>query len=93
MVKTHLEGLCVETLVRSEQAELAAEWAGRGRRLDLAPGEEIIRAVFAHFGTDYMKPGDTKSIANAMRADEIHQEIKGIITRAVELAARTQGAG
>jgi hypothetical protein len=89
----HVDRLAIETVVECERETLHAEWADPERHLMLAPGEEIVAAVFAYFGTTYSKPRDTKAIAREIKAEEIHPEILGVIKRAVGLADRSRGAG
>jgi len=90
-VAERLRAMDVEALVARERETLDREWDPPARRLVLAPGEEIINAVFAHFGTTYKKPGDTRAIAREIQAGEIAPEIKGVIARAVGLADRSRG--
>jgi hypothetical protein len=59
----------------------------------LAPGEEILTAVFAKFGTNYSKPRDTKRIAEEMRPDEIHEEIRTLIGKTLGLTTGASHGG
>jgi hypothetical protein len=58
-ISHHLDELKLDELVRIEIGTLNDEWAETERHLHLAPGEEIISAVFHHFGAEYKKPKDT----------------------------------
>lgn len=80
----------IDTTVRSEREALDKEWSDPEERLQLAPGEEMLEAVFNHFGSDYKKPGDTRRIAKQMQTDEISAEVRGLIREAVSLADRRQ---
>jgi hypothetical protein len=71
--------------VGSEKQTLDKEWSDPDKRLRLAPGEEILRAVFSHVGSEYKKPGDTVRIAKEMSAEEIHSEVRVLIERVVAL--------
>jgi predicted ATPase len=86
-VSDYLDNLDLETLVGTEREALDREWSDPEKRLQLAPGEEILATVFNHFGSEYKKPGDTVRIAKAMHADEIPLEVTMLINRAVSLPA------
>jgi energy-coupling factor transporter ATP-binding protein EcfA2 len=88
----HLDGLAVEAIVTKEREALDAEWANPARHLRQAPGEEVVAAVYTHFGTTYSKPADTKAIAREMQPDEIGPEFRAIINRAVSLVDRSRRA-
>ena len=82
----HLEGLNIDEIVATEREELDLAWSDLDKRLQLAPGEEILAAVFSKLGSEYTKSSDTARIAREMQSDEIHQEIKDIIRKARDLA-------
>jgi len=52
----------------------------------LSPGDEIVTAVFAHFGTDYSKPNDTERLARWMHPEEIAPEVVMFISRVITLS-------
>jgi predicted ATPase len=83
----HLKSLDVPTVVNSQKEALDKDWSDIPRRLDLAPGEELLAAVFQRFGTEYKKPEDTVRIASKMTRDEIPKEIKELVKKTVELPA------
>jgi hypothetical protein len=88
-VSSHLGDLHIENVINRERQLLDSEWSNSTRRLELAPGEELVNAVFQHFGSEYKKPKDTKWIAGAMVKEEIDDEIKELVQRVVALGAPT----
>jgi hypothetical protein len=82
----HLDSVNVETLVQRQREALDHEWADSERRVELAPGEELINAVFHHFGRRYDKAKDTPRIAQCMQADEVPREIHELLRRIVALS-------
>lgn len=78
-ISKHLETLNLDEIVRAETEILDTEWAASERHLYLAPGDEIVSAVFRHFGAEYRKPKDTVRIAREMKPDEIDTEVKETI--------------
>jgi len=78
----HLASLDIERIILTEQQELDTAWSDQEKRLLLAPGEEILAAVYTALGFQYNKRADTPSIAREMKADEIDQEIIGVIEKA-----------
>jgi hypothetical protein len=89
-LKQHLDGLAIDSLVQRERDALEGEWADVNRRLTLAPGEEILSAVYSSFGTEYAKASDAKSIASEMESSEIVPEITQLIKEVVALADSTR---
>lgn len=85
-VSSHLDALAVERIVAAEKAALQREWRKKENRLALAPGEELLSAVFHHFGSEYRKPNDTIRIAKAMTLEEIPEEVKNLIGRIVAMS-------
>ena len=75
----------VHPFVAAQQARLEEEWKGAARRLKIAPGEEILGQVFGHYKLKYNKPSDAERVARLMTADEIPEEIKGILSKAAKL--------
>jgi hypothetical protein len=82
-ISDHLEALKIDEIVNSVRSALDVEWADASRRLWIAPGEEIVAAVFHHFGSEYNKSNDTERIAQEMNAEEIPDEIKELMKRVV----------
>jgi hypothetical protein len=91
-VNEHVSGLEIEKVVREEQEALDKEWSVSAQRVWIAPGEELLGAVFESFGTTSAKPKDAKRIAQAMRREEIDEEIAAIIKEAVSLAGHRSDA-
>ena len=56
--------------------------------MKLAPGTEVVEAVFRYFGSEYVKRSDAVRIARAMRTDEIDSEIAEAIDHAIALTDR-----
>ena len=81
----HLAAVDVDELVRFERETLDEEWSDPEKHKELAPGAEILVAVFNHFGSEYKKTKDGPRIARYMRTDEIAPEIKGLLQQAVSL--------
>ena len=89
-VKEHIADLDIDACVRSEREALDAEWSDQQRRLELAPGEEVLKAVFDHFGSVYKKPKDTVRVAKMMDAQEIPSEVQGLISETISLADKNR---
>jgi hypothetical protein len=87
-VSEHISNWDLKRIVEEQRAKLNAEWADPRRRLLLAPGEEIIDAVFHNYGAEYKKPNDTHRIADEMTEDEIADEIKELLAKVVALTNR-----
>ena len=73
-IKQHLDKLDIKSVVQTQQEALAKEWADKHQQRHLAPGEELVDAVFQHFGARYNKSRDAVRIAKAMHHDEIDPE-------------------
>lgn len=83
-----LADLDIPDIVAREREAVAAAWVDGEERLRLAPGEELVQAVFGSVGATYAKPKDTERIARELRTDEIPDEIKRVIERAISLPTR-----
>lgn len=90
-VKPYITKLRIEELVIEQKAALDEEWLDEGSRLTIAPGTEILEAVFSSFGVRYRKVADTKRIAQAMHTDEIDDEIVGLLRRSAGLSQADAG--
>ena len=84
-LEEHLADVDVDQLVLSERQTLDSEWPDSEKRQQLAPGEEILEAVFHHFGSEYRKTRDAVRIAQHMQADEITCEINELLKKATSL--------
>jgi predicted ATPase len=82
-VAQHLLSLNIDKVVDEENASL--DWSGPMQWLLVAPGEEVISAIFHEFGSEYSKPNDTIRIAREMTADEIAPEIQELVKRVILL--------
>jgi AAA15 family ATPase/GTPase len=87
-VSEHLDALKINEIVDRVKISLDIDWVDKSQRSWIAPGEEIVAAVFHHFGSEYKKPNDTLRIAREMRKDEIPDEISELIRRVVALTNR-----
>jgi predicted ATP-dependent endonuclease of OLD family len=87
-ISNRLNGLDLARIVKDEKAWLDKEWKDKDRRLELAPGEELIAAVFGKFGLKYKKPNDTARIAKFMTESEMHVEIIALIKQAADLPSK-----
>lgn len=76
-----LKNLNIRKVVAAERRKLAKEWKKPANHQLLAPGSEIVQAVFSEFGVTYSKPSDTKLIASKMSAAQIPHEINTLIKR------------
>ena len=85
-LERHVGDLNIPKIVQAQKDVLDKEWADIDHRVQIAPGEEIVVAVFKHFGSDYKKPEDTGRIAKEMSQNEIPAEIKELIRKAVDLS-------
>lgn len=85
-LERHVGDLNIPKIVQAQKDVLDKEWVDIARRVQIAPGEEIVAAVFKHFGSEYRKPGDTGRIAKEMSQDEIPPEIKELICKAAALS-------
>lgn len=81
----HLAATDVDKLVSSEKQALDKEWSDPTKHQQLAPGEEILVAIFNRFGSQYNKSKDAVRIARHMRADDIDLEVKELLKKAVSL--------
>ncbi len=88
-VGDHLASIDLAAIVAAQRAALDSQWANPQQRLTLAPGTEILEAVFRHFGAEYSKRKDAALIARAMREDEIDAEIREVIEKAIALTSRS----
>ncbi len=80
----------ISKLVERERRYLDREWSKPNRRLAIAPGDELLEAVFRSVGGRYNKPKDTGLIARAMRPEEIDSEIVSVVRQAVAAARQPQ---
>jgi predicted ATPase len=82
----HMDEMNLEKIVTDQREALQRDWGEHERHLILAPGQEIIEKVFAHFGTQYRKPDDTMRIAKEMTKEEIPEEIVELEERILSLS-------
>jgi hypothetical protein len=75
----------IDAIVQTERVQLDAAWTEDAGRLSMAPGDEIICAVFEKFGGEYKKPVDTGVVAAEMTKEEIAPEITGVLRAAIDL--------
>jgi hypothetical protein len=75
-------------LIKDVKRKLDREWKIEGSRLYLAPGEEILNAVFNVFGTDYKKTTDARRIAKFMDVSDFHDELGNLMAKIEKLTQR-----
>lgn len=80
-VEQHIADLTIEKLVIAEKEKLDSAWTDTERRLQLAPGEEILQDVFSSLGSTYYKDADTPRIAREIHTNEISEEIIEVIQK------------
>ena len=81
--------LNIRKIVAAERRKLDKQWKKSENHSFLAPGSELVEAVFAHFGVSYSKPADTKLIATKLSAAQIPHEINALIKRIQSLPKST----
>jgi putative ATP-dependent endonuclease of the OLD family len=74
-----LADIDIEGVVDKERRELEAAWANADKRLVMAPGAEVLGAVFQQFGGTYDKRKDGPRIAEQLSADEVADELRGLL--------------
>jgi ribosomal protein L20A (L18A) len=87
-LESYLNEEHIKQVVEEQKEMLDTEWSNPEQRRNIAPGEEIIDAVFQRFGVRYKKPRDTVRIAEEMQPEEIAPEIHDLVRRAVGLNIR-----
>jgi hypothetical protein len=87
-LRTKATGLSIDKVVDEQRARLTTEWTSLNARARLAPGEEILTAIFHRVGGEYAKPMDTERIAAEMTSEEIPGEIKVDIIERIVAATR-----
>ncbi len=86
-LQVHFTSLDIGRIVQDQKTKLDAEWAVPENRLRLAPGEELLGAVYEHIGSSYRKSKDVGQIAQEMQEREIDSEIREVIKKVVALSA------
>lgn len=79
--------LNIQQKVIDQQAKLDQEWSSESRRLEIAPGEEILDAVFKKFEFRYKKDTDLGRLVDALPAEQIPQELVDIVIAAGSLTS------
>ncbi|MFD8352850.1 ATP-dependent endonuclease [Streptomyces coelicoflavus] len=67
----------VEETMQSAEQDVAARW--EASKIELIPGDEILKRVFKEYGLAFNKRKDSVRIASIMSDNEIPSEMKGII--------------
>jgi putative ATP-dependent endonuclease of the OLD family len=67
-------------LAKEIREELDARWADK--RLDIVPGEELLKKLFGRYGLGYKKERDGIGLAGRLRKEEVHGDLKRIIQEA-----------
>jgi predicted ATPase len=77
----HLHGLNVKKLVDQTRKKLDREWKSPERRLEIAPGAELVEEVFRHFDLRYNKTTDGPRIAKQMTREDLDPEVRTLLQR------------
>jgi hypothetical protein len=72
-------------LVERHRRELTEAWVDADKRLALAPGEEVLDAVYQEYGSAFRKSKDIGRIARAMQKEVIPDEVRRVIGKALGL--------
>ncbi|MEW6563812.1 MAG: AAA family ATPase [Pseudomonadota bacterium] len=80
-------GLDLKTIIQRNHKTLSNQWKKPINHLKLAPGEEIINAVFGRYGFTYNKAVDATKIAEHIHVDHVPDEIKQLLGKAKQLVA------
>ena len=84
----HLKKLKLSDMVKKLRTKLENQWRVKENRLALAPGEELIDAVFRRFGTTYEKTTDARRIAKHMRREDLCDEVEELLSKIRKLGER-----
>jgi hypothetical protein len=85
-VDDELTRLNLDAIVLRERNTLDEAWGETESILSLAPGSEILEYVFASYGGRFKKASDGPRIAQAMKTEEIDEEIRELLGRISRLA-------
>jgi predicted ATPase len=77
----------VAAVIAEQRSRLEVEWAQPGGPLRIAPGSEILDAVFQHFGLRYRKR-DAGRLAEVMLVQDIADEVRMLVEQASGLPTR-----
>jgi hypothetical protein len=77
------------SIVAREQARLDAPWKRAAARRHLAPGTEVLMAVYRKHGLEFHKPSDSIRIAREIPTPQIPKELSRILKKAAQLGGRT----
>ena len=69
----------ITLLVAAHKKRLNAEWRRRSARSELAPGQEILEAVYSSVGSSFRKTLDGPELARQMNAEEVPPELLDIL--------------
>jgi hypothetical protein len=72
------------TFAKVKQA-LDKDWTDERRRLEMAPGSELLDAIFRTVGGTYSKPGDTALLARNVPIDALDDELVELCYRVADL--------
>ena len=81
-----LTALDLSNLIYRIEQSLATQWSVAEDQRYIAPGEEILAAVYRYFGSRFEKSRDSDRIARAMSVNEISPEIVELIKKITSLA-------
>lgn len=75
------------SLVAAHKKRLNAEWRRRSTRAELAPGQEILEAVYTSVGSSFRKTIDGPSLARHMQAEDVPAEMLAILNDIATMTA------
>lgn len=87
-VEKHLVELELDAIVSEQKEALNSEWTGTEVHKNLAPGAEVLEAVFEHFGSSYDKSKDARRIAQYLREEDVPEELRSLIAKVAGLTSR-----
>jgi putative ATP-dependent endonuclease of OLD family len=67
-------------IAKETKAELDERWADR--RLDIVPGEDLLKKLFARYRLSYKKERDGIGLAGSLTKEEVHPDLRRIIQEA-----------
>lgn len=85
-----IKGKNIESVITKQNEKLTEEWKDHTARLFLAPGEELIQAVFSAVGGRYKKDADTILFASLIQRTEIDPELRRIIETIHSLTSKQE---
>lgn len=86
--ETNLKNLKLGEIAHEVRKKFDRDWKNDVKRLQLAPGEELLCAVFRNFGTEYEKTTDARRIAKHMVQSDFSPEVIKLLEEIRSLTER-----